>query len=480
MDHADVIDNTHAAVKWIQNFPRKPTMDRSRWLALLAWLQSHHGMNTNDILVEPRATAGGYGLFALRTCPPSSPLFAVPQSAMMNIKTLSPHYPSGLTAVQLISLHLMLNRPEQDQDSLDPLFGPYISILPRNFDFHPLMQLVKKANHSQELLDQLTPSSAQALEKLAARFSADFDAICRYLRNHPKIIQSSSRLEPRLGEIDSLRLEYVWSWLNVNTRCIFLQLKKARSDPDNLTLCPILDFANHTCQRPQIDVEPNKEKHENGAVFSVLSPRNMSVSADEEIFLTYGAHCNRNLFVEYGFVLHPLSESWDNCVVEVEVDDIVEELFRQKGSVGTWMMEILRTENYWRWVRISDDGHTLTSIARDWTIHSNSESIYPSFRLVTCLRLYNLLPCGSVPANGEESLQSWRRTVIGTQHEISTENEFAWKETLRKICCSIIHRAETWMKHSEQVGSDVMTLWKEELYVARYILKRIRNGEELL
>jgi hypothetical protein len=136
----------------------------------------------------------------------------------------------------------------------------------------------------------------------------------------------------------------------VNTRCIYLQLKESRSHPDNLTLCPVLDFANHT-QHAHIELSvSDKKKHPNGqkAHFVVSSPENKAVSADEELFLTYGAHCNRVLFVEYGFVLRPTSERWDNCIVEVQVDDIVEELFRQKDSVGTWMIEVLKTENYWR------------------------------------------------------------------------------------------------------------------------------------
>jgi hypothetical protein len=127
---------------------------------------------------------------------------------------------------------------------------------------------------------------------------------------------------------------------------------------------------------------------------------------------------------------------------------------------------------------LDDRGNALMWIARDWTIHCNSESAFPSYRLVTCLRLHSLFPRGSVPENCGDLIRPWHRTIVGTQDEISAENEAAWKETLKTICCSIIHRAEM-MKHRKETGPDIMTLWKEELFAAQRILDRIHNGEEL-
>lgn len=91
-----------------------------------------------------------------------------------------------LTATQLVSLHLSLFRPEKGAESPDPLFGPYISILPRQFDSHPLTWLVTRQRtscspHEEFLLKTLPPSATEALNKLASRFYADWNTICDYL-----------------------------------------------------------------------------------------------------------------------------------------------------------------------------------------------------------------------------------------------------------------------------------------------------------
>ncbi|THU90710.1 SET domain-containing protein, partial [Dendrothele bispora CBS 962.96] len=434
------------------------------WLSLLSWL-SHHGMDTDTLWVEPRLASGGYGLFALRSCPPSSLLFTVPGSSMMNIKTLSPHYYPRLTAVQMVSLHLLLHRPENDQVSSDPLFGPYISTLPQDFDSHPLTRLLREGRG---LLGLLPPSSATALERLASRFHSDLETVCNYLHEHLDVLQTSSRSDMPTTDMiqkdnDKFVSEYLWGWLNVNTRCIYHQLTKSRSDPDNLTLCPILDFANHTPGRSHMVLDKSDEKkRQNQKHFRVLSSP-VGVETGEEVFLTYGAHCNRTLFVEYGFVLHPSSQKWEDCVVEVLVDDIAEELYQKKESVGAWMMDILQTEKYWK----------------DWTLHSHSGSAYLSYRLVTALRLYELVPKGSIPPNCEDLIQCWRLTLSGMQDEISAENEAAWKRTLGGLCHTMIRRAEIVFGLGKDIGTDIETLWREEKYIAQCILDKIHNGEEL-
>lgn len=165
-----------------------------RWNALLEWLRQR-GMNTNDILVEARATKGaGYGLYALREIPPSTPLFKVPAKAMMNIRTLVGLYPKArpkLTATQIMSLHLLLHRPHSPSDlSKDNAFGPYISILPSDFDAHPLTWLIRPRDPDAEredldmghdLLEHTPRGVLNTLEGVAARFRRDWERVCQYL-----------------------------------------------------------------------------------------------------------------------------------------------------------------------------------------------------------------------------------------------------------------------------------------------------------
>ena len=117
-------------------------------------------------------------------------LFAVPSSALMNVKTLVPLHPGSerLSAHQLISLHLYLHKPldENTKESSDNPFGPFISILPREFDSHPLTWLVRKNMGGENelestLLASLPRSTRSILNALTERFERDSDAVYKYL-----------------------------------------------------------------------------------------------------------------------------------------------------------------------------------------------------------------------------------------------------------------------------------------------------------
>lgn len=107
----------------------------------------------------------------------------------MNIRTLKSLYPTSgptpLTAMQMISLHLYINRPHGSEDSLDPRYGPYISTLPRQFDSHPLTWIVQsksgKESGGAPLLGHLPPSVYASLVKLHDRFCQDWAAVRAYL-----------------------------------------------------------------------------------------------------------------------------------------------------------------------------------------------------------------------------------------------------------------------------------------------------------
>ena len=77
----------------------------------------------------------------------------------------------------------------------------------------------------------------------------------------------------------------------VNTRCIFYRIQPNLSDPDNFTLCPILDFANHSHGKtyifPVIDSEiwefvakktPKQKIMKAGSVRQVLSKSGRDVA----------------------------------------------------------------------------------------------------------------------------------------------------------------------------------------------------------
>ncbi|KAK0450842.1 hypothetical protein EV421DRAFT_2031830 [Armillaria borealis] len=277
------------------------------WDRLLQWL-SEKGMEVckDKLPVERRKSIGGCGLFALRPFSPSEVLFRVPATAMMNIKTLSPLFPSKkLDAVQMVSLHLAMHR---ENPSMDPHFGPYISVLPRDFAFHPLTWM---AEENTQILSSVPPSAMRALDKMLQRFRSDFGKVSQQMKG----ISST---------------DYLWAWLNVNTR----------SDRDNFTMCPVFDFANHSAHLPHMSPRPsNADKLD-------VPPRQRF---GEDM---YGAHSNRTLFVEYGFVLPISSEALVCGEVDGEVDvfDFMDSLLTNKGN---HLQELLDRENYWGRVYLS-------------------------------------------------------------------------------------------------------------------------------
>jgi len=127
------------------------------------------------------------------------------------------------------------------------------------------------------------------------------------------------------------------------------RIARSRSDPDNMTLCPILDFANHTANPPytlpqtsRADIQDKAppKNHKFGHDFTLLSPSDSVTSPDGQLFLRYGSHPNSTLFTEYGFV-EPTGEG------EVLLDFAIEGLFKLRGHVGLWMKDILIAKRYW-------------------------------------------------------------------------------------------------------------------------------------
>jgi len=256
-----------------------------------------------------------------------------------------------------------------------------------------------------------------------------------------------------------------------------------------MTLCPILDFANHSARPPYMipratqalwNTAPSP-KRRFGENFVLLSPSMTTTPHNKELFLKYGAHSNSTLFTEYGFVADynvegPVPEASHG---EVELDGEIEALFNKRGLLGSWMREILIIEGYWG----------------NWTIHSDPTPAHPSYRLITTLRLYHVfsLLSDAIPPNAEEKLEDWRNTTLGKQDIISEDNETLWRTTLIAICKGIIQDAQIGITVLGKINTGVMSalpkwvglakgsiemLWKEENDVCRVVMESLERHEQ--
>ncbi|TCD69710.1 hypothetical protein EIP91_006477 [Steccherinum ochraceum] len=492
----------------------KSSYDHQLWRSLLSWLETKHGMKTDSehLRVECRNAPGsGKGLFLLKDCSRSSLLFKIPARALINIKTLSPFYPAAvgpngnleLSAVQMISLHLLLHKPSDEDGSisLDPTFGPYISTMPRDFSSHPCWWLVKQRMgrtevHEDRLLESLPPSVMRELKLLSEKFWKDWSAVCDYIRARPKILQKATHrltADDLTSRAHPAVLDYLWAWLNVNTRCIHYRLSPSTSSPENLTLCPILDFANH---RPgPSDIIPTSNPYKLGGDFTFTASSEHALrleegERDKEVFLRYGGHANRVLFVEYGFVNLGNSEGVEGeGSGEVDVQDVVEDLVfgSADAEVVKRARDVLELEGYWG----------------DWTMHASPSPAHPSYRLITALRLFHCLEHGlasqhsldgKAHTTADTLVEAWRRVIQGVAEQISDDNEARWRTSVERVCQEVIRRAERSMKTVEQLSElkvsdstpewfewmqgNIRLLWREELEVATQVSHSIQNDEE--
>ncbi len=83
-------------------------------------------------------------------------------------------------------------------ESIDPLFGPYISILPRDFDSHPLTWLAKSKFAIEEtiehlLLEALPQDVREALDALWNRLLGDWKKVCQYVVGASESLRGTTR-----------------------------------------------------------------------------------------------------------------------------------------------------------------------------------------------------------------------------------------------------------------------------------------------
>lgn len=291
------------------------------------------------------------------------------------------------------------------------------------------------------------------------------------------------------------------SFSPVNTRCIYYRLKESGKDEANITLCPILDFANHDWYNSYIrpvfdsDIWNTRPRAKDG--FQFLATEHIrEVEVGKEIYLRYGGNSNQDLFVEYGFVNAVSNEEMVSGTypAEVDVQAIMVDLFEGRGTVGSWMRTILEKEGYWGYVQRESWMFRSLMFYRDWTLSTSPNPAAPSFRLITALRLLAMgYEMSCIPAAHEEDVvcQPWRDTLLGKSDKISPSNEANWRMILSVICNLVVdegtaglqctlhsllnqqnHSWSGWMK------DNIALLWSEQIVVARAVLQSLKDGIE--
>ena len=128
---------------------------------------------------------------------------------------------------------------------------------------------------------------------------------------------------------------------------------------------------------------------------------------------------------------------------------------------------------------------------RDWTLHSTPTTAYPSYRLITTLRLYHIFSddVNTVPADSAHMVEMWRDVTLGKRDAISQENESRWRSTLERLCNDVIQDAKRGLIKVRDIQIDqenswvefakvsIEMLWREEMDVGYAVLKSLEDAD---
>lgn len=189
-----------------------------------------------------------------------------------------------LTSFQLISMYLTLEK----QRGSDSWWNPFISFLPQLEDLSMSPLVWKVLDIEADLLDLLPNSTKKHTADIYKRFTTDYAVVTELL---------GSKLHLSSEEVAAAYLPlplFLWAWMCINSRCLYMDMPQAKSSADNFTLAPYVDFLNHSC-----DDQCGIKIDNNGFRVHTTS----KYAADSQLFFSYGPHSNEFLLCEYGFML---------------------------------------------------------------------------------------------------------------------------------------------------------------------------------
>ncbi|PVG04438.1 SET domain-containing protein [Serendipita vermifera] len=417
---------------------------QQKWQKLLMWLREH-GMNTdeNGLLVTPSHFEGyGRGLAALRDISPNELLFTIPQECLMNIDTLHKwsrqHSATKLSAVQQLTAYLALYHAKNGALLHHTPFWPYLDVLPANFEFHPLTWTTNNDPRRFPDVSELPKALQRQLLHFQQRFNKDMEKV--------------HGIFPTLPNESCL-----WGWLNVNTRSLYFKCRRAKAPEDNITMCPLLDFANHSLEATNF----NNLTHRNqGHPIPTMVAPSKGLLRGEQVFLLYGYHSNETLFVEYGFTDQTAGS-------ELCLDEDVEALFLASPG-GMSLLDRLRKRGYYK----------------EWILHSEPTPARPSYRLVIALQLLHA-------AEGQSPfLIEWEEIASGRREEVSAENTAKVRDTLTSLCNDHLSEASRWLYKYQRMSSldrdrshgdftSLTFLWERQKALVESVIETIKNSSGL-
>ncbi|KAK8204772.1 hypothetical protein IWZ00DRAFT_85305 [Phyllosticta capitalensis] len=286
--------------------------------AFIAWAQDR-GVRINGV-APARLPGRGLGVVATREVKEGDVLVSVPAKALLTIES-KPVQDAGLPTGEDATVHgrlaayLAMMHADEQVD-----WDVWRRVWPTQESFEESMPLCWDEREK----ECLSAPGRDHLAKQEAKLEADWKLLRDHLP-HPK--------DRRL---------YAYYWMIVNTRTFYWDYptnnhsskprakKRKLAVDDCMALCPFMEYFNHADEG--CTVVHTK------AGFTITSHR--SYSPGEEIHVSYGAHTNEFLLVEYGFVLD--SNQWDDVrldpVILPRLNAAQTTLLRDNGFLGDYAL----------------------------------------------------------------------------------------------------------------------------------------------
>lgn len=310
---------------------------------LLKWLQSDEQCDISGKLLVKETASSGRGICASEPIASHSNIIKIPLSKLLNTSTIIPNILSfnpeeyrrlpdvfrhikveqagdkeeneiiqlyksmryhdllKLTSFQMIGMYLCLEQKRLEQS----VWRHFIAMLPTIEDFQ-LIPMVWKFDGLEELFSELPPTAQHRANNMYKKFLNDYETVVSFINQYT----ANSH-----NQIEITKLQFLVSWLCINSRCLYMELPQSKTNEDNFTMAPFVDFLNHSA------TEQCVLKISNRTGFNVIT--SSRYEAEDEVFLSYGPHSNEFLLCEYGFYLG--ENQWNDLDISSDLISLMDE-----------------------------------------------------------------------------------------------------------------------------------------------------------
>lgn len=265
------------------------------------------GVQLNGIM--PRRLPGrGYGMVATRDVQPAETVLSIPTRALRTLatvpKAMSRKLDHDVSVHGILAADLVLSLHDGSSD-----YAPWDAVLPTTTDLEGMPMLWPTK------LQDLLPSAARTtLVRQQAKLQRDW-AATKVWADGEDGDESKEGTQGKKGKLARLTYEkYLHGWLLVNSRTFYYTTPRSEkttiSHDDRMAMQPVADLFNHAADH-------GCEAAYAAKGFSFVADR--LYEEGDEVPISYGAHSNDALLVEYGFILTGSTNKWD----EVALDAVI-------------------------------------------------------------------------------------------------------------------------------------------------------------